>query len=109
MRDACFQVQVVDSYEAIISLIFIFPSSVGTSSLSLSAYDSNKQDVTQRVKTPEYHIENSEKLSKEKCQVPHDWLFPFCELKIQVERFCPVLPWRRKNGTSTKEPEVREE
>ena len=27
---------------------------------------------------------NPEKLSKEECEVPHDWLFPFCESKIQV-------------------------
>ncbi|RMX57963.1 hypothetical protein pdam_00020016 [Pocillopora damicornis] len=82
-----------------------------------------------------------EKPSKEECQVPHDWLFPFCESKIQyiqqlwgtnaecyvnrhklkpenlcsaiiylseVERFCPLLPWRRRNSTSTKEPKLAE-
>ncbi|XP_058948296.2 alpha-1,6-mannosylglycoprotein 6-beta-N-acetylglucosaminyltransferase A-like isoform X2 [Pocillopora verrucosa] len=98
-------------------------------------------DVIQRVETLEHHVENSEKPSEEECQVPHDWLFPFCESKIQyiqqlwgtnaecyvnrhklkpenlcsaiiylseVERFCPLLPWRRRNSTSTKEPKLAE-
>ncbi|XP_068751792.1 alpha-1,6-mannosylglycoprotein 6-beta-N-acetylglucosaminyltransferase A-like [Montipora capricornis] len=67
-----------------------------------------------------------------KCEIPNDWLFPFCKDKViwmqelwhtnvpcyvtrhhlkpkslcsiliylsEVERFCPVLPWRRKNTT----------
>ncbi|XP_078344824.1 alpha-1,6-mannosylglycoprotein 6-beta-N-acetylglucosaminyltransferase A-like isoform X2 [Oculina patagonica] len=92
-------------------------------------------DVTQRIQNLEQHIKKTEKPKEENCEVPRDWLFPFCESKItwmqqlwdtnkdcyvgkhnlkpdnlcsiiiylsEVERFCPLLPWRQKNARENK-------
>lgn len=91
-----------------------------------------QKDTAQRLEELEQQL-NIGKPENKKCEVPDDWLFPFCEYKVswmqnlwqtnakcyvtrhnlkpdslcsiliylsEVEKFCPVLPWRQKNATN---------